>query len=321
MSRRRRPVPPLPQLAGVDAVRVPLPDTDESVEAYLLARFPRSAQDLAELFATGGMVDDAGALVHASDPCAGRGVWYHRPTPPEPDVPQDLPVIFEDDHLLVVDKPHGLPTTPRGSYVRNTALSLLRHTRREPNLAPAHRLDRLTAGVLLFTRAPAMRGRMQRQFQDRSTRKTYEAVVHLPTAYNFSDMPSIRESRIEKPTGSLQAIEVDGPVNSVTHMEPLVPQPWTDHDGAWAALRLHPTTGQTHQLRVHLSAAGTPIRWDPLYPEIVSPERQDPSRPLQLLARSLAIRHPATRDEMTFVSGRTLVTLEQNPPPPTPDRR
>lgn len=315
MSRRRRPTSPLPQRAGVDAVRVLLPDTTASVEAHLLSRFPRSAQDLAQLFATNAMVDDSGVPVRAAAPCAGRAVWYHRPALPEPDVPRDLPVIFEDAHLLVVDKPHGLPTTPRGSYVRNTALSLLRHTRQEPDLAPAHRLDRLTAGVLLFTRDRAVRGRMQRQFQDRHTRKSYEAVVHLPPDRSLADLPAIRESRIEKPAGSLQAIEVDGPANAVTRMQPLLPQPWTDHDGAWAALSLHPSTGQTHQLRVHLNAAGTPIRWDPLYPEIIAPEEQDTAQPLQLLARSLSIRHPVTGDEMTFISNRTLTTLDPHPLP------
>lgn len=310
MPRRRRPVSPLPQRAGVDAVRVLLPDTDESVEAYLLSRFPRSAQDLTQLFATNGMVDDAGAPVGPGDRCTGRAVWYHRPTQPEPDVPQDLPVIFEDDHLLVVDKPHGLPTTPRGRFIRNTALSVLRHTRDEPDLAPAHRLDRMTAGVLLFTRNPQVRGRIQRQFQDRRTSKIYEAVVGLPPGTSLNYVPPARESRIEKLPGQLQAREVDGQINAATRIEPLLPSSWTDDDGTWAALRLKPTTGQTHQLRVHLNALGTPIRWDPLYPEVLTNETDDPHRPLQLLARSLTIRHPISGEAMTFSSARTLVTLE-----------
>lgn len=313
MPRRRRPTSPLPQIAGVDAVRVLLPDSTESVEAYLMSRFPQSAEDLAQLFATNGVVDQAGTPVRPTEPCAARALWYHRPLRAEPPVPHELPVLYEDAHLLVVDKPHGLPTTPRGSYIRNTALSLLRHTRQEPDLVPAHRLDRLTAGVLLFVRDPELRGRSQRQFQDRKSHKTYEAVVHVPRSQSLSELPSMRESRIEKPRGSLQAVEVGGTVNAVTHLEPLIQKPWTDDDGMWAALRLHPATGQTHQLRVHLNALGAPIRWDPLYPEILDPQRDHPSRPLQLLARSLTMDHPATGDRMTFVSNRTLVTLESEP--------
>ncbi|MDO5619334.1 pseudouridine synthase [Kocuria sp.] len=306
---------PLPPREGVDAVRVLLPESAETVEQHLLTRLPQSAAELVRIFAACGMVDSAGATVQPTDSCAGQTVWYHRPFAPEPAVPTDVPVLYQDQHLLVVDKPHGLPTTPRGAFVRNTALSLLRHTRQEPDLAPAHRLDRLTAGVLLLTRDPQIRGRMQRQFQNRITDKVYEAVVSLPSRTTLEALPGSRESRIQKLRGSLQAVEVDGPVNAVTRIEPLIADPWSDNHGAWAALRLHPTTGQTHQLRVHLNALGTPIRWDPLYPEVLDPEVTDAARPLQLLARSLSIRHPVTGEPMTFTSSRTLVTLEQTPPP------
>lgn len=313
MSRRRpRPASPLPQRYGVDAVRVKLPDNTQKIGDYLMTRFAASAREVAELFAAGSMVDDAGFAVQLTDPCADRAVWYHRPLRQEPEVPRDLPVLYEDDDVLVVDKPHGLPTTPRGAYVRHSALALLRYTRQEPQLAPAHRLDRLTAGVLMFTRKPELRGRMQRQFQDRQTRKVYEAVVQLfPHGNNSWDcLPTVRKTRIEKLPGNLQSREVEGPINAVTHIAPLT-RPWTDSDGTWAALNLRPLTGQTHQLRVHLNAMGMPIRWDPLYPVVtLGTEPDDTVRhPLQLVARSLTVHHPVSRQVITFTSTRTLATL------------
>lgn len=306
----------------MDAVRVKVPDDGRRLEDYLLSRFPHAAEELDALFSTGTIVTDDGSPVHPDFPCSGGGVWYHRPLPEEPQLPQDLPVLYEDDHLLVVDKPHGLPSTPRGSFVTQTALTVLRHQRGEQDLAPAHRLDRDTAGVLLFTRDPSVRGRMQRQFQDRRTAKTYEAVVTWPKGVPLSQLPPTRSSRIHKAPGNLQAVEVDGPANAVTHFSPLRAQPWTIEGGrhhddgqTWAALRLTPVTGQTHQLRVHLNAMGTPIRWDPLYPRILDRDPADVSHPLQLLARSLRIHHPVTGQPMEFTSGRALATLEQTPPP------
>lgn len=307
---------PLPQRYGVDAVRVALPPGTQSIAAYLMERFPRSAADVEHLFDNDQVRDDCGAAMRPTDPCAGRNIWYHRPLAQEPDVPLDVPVLYRDEHILVVDKPHGLPTTPRGCYVRNTALSHLRHTLQQPDLAPAHRLDRLTAGVLVFTCTPTLRSRVQRQFHTRSVTKIYECVAKMPAGAAVADLATVRETRIEKPPGSLQAIELPGPVNAITRIEPVVPKPWTDSVGTWVDLRLHPATGKTHQLRVHLNALGAPIRNDPLYPVVTLGLEPDPSSPpLQLLARSLTMRHPISGDEMTFTSTRRLDTLYGARPP------
>ncbi|MCM3686542.1 pseudouridine synthase [Kocuria rosea] len=306
--RRRRPAPsPLPLREGVDPVRVRVPADDASgagtVRNWLLARFPASAGDLEELFASGGIVDDAGRpLPHDAPLVPGGSLWYHRALPEEPELPGDLPVLHEDEWLLAVDKPHGLPTTPRGGFVAQTALVKLRRSRREDRLSPLHRLDRGTAGVLLLSRDPATRGRFQSLFQDRAVAKEYEAVAgHRPDLV----LPRTVESRIVKDRTSLQAREVPGPVNARTLVE-RAGAPFAAGDGTWARYVLRPQTGRTHQLRVHLASLGAPIRHDPLYPRVLPPGAGDPARPLQLLARRIALVHPLTGEELVLESRRSL---------------
>ncbi|MEX5256097.1 pseudouridine synthase [Kocuria arenosa] len=307
--RRRRPAPaPLPLRDGVDPVRVRLPAAEAgapgTVRRYLLSRFPASASELEELFAAGGIVDDAGRpLAHDAPFRAGGSVWYHRALPEEPELPGDLPVLFEDEWLLAVDKPHGLPTTPRGGFVAQSALVKLRRSRREDRLSPLHRLDRGTAGVLLLSRDPATRGRFQTLFQERAVAKEYEAVAgHRPGLR----LPRLVESRIVKDRTSLQAREVPGPVNARTAVEGAGP-PFADAEGTWARYTLRPETGRTHQIRVHLAGLGIPVRHDPLYPEVRPIGAEDPGRPLQLLARRIALVHPVTGEPLVLESRRALM--------------
>ena len=307
MSRRRARPRPLSPRDGIDPVWVRLPDDRScTVGEHLLLRFPASRAQLERLLSDGEIVDDRGAPLPADAPCAGQRVWYHRELPVEPELPHDMPVLYEDEWLLAVDKPHGLPSTPRGGFIAQTALSVLRRRRGEDDLVPAHRLDRDTAGVLLLIRDPRARGAVQRQFQDRRTEKSYEAVARLGGLV-LEDLPDRRSSRLLKQRGVLQAAEVPGEPNAVTHLDPL--SAFEDDDGRWAHLRLHPLTGQTHQLRVHLAALGTPIRWDPLYPQVLPREPGDVSRPLQLLARTLRLTHPVTGQALELRSRRRLETL------------
>ncbi|KUG60072.1 ribosomal large subunit pseudouridine synthase D [Kocuria rosea subsp. polaris] len=308
--RRRRPAPaPLPLRDGVDPVRVRLPageaEAPGTVRDHLLNRFPASAPELEELFACGGIVDDAGRPLAPGAPFRpGASVWYHRALPEEPELPGDLPVLFEDEWLLAVDKPHGLPTTPRGGFVAQSALVKLRRSRGEDRLSPLHRLDRGTAGVLLLSRDPATRGRFQSLFQSRAVGKEYEAVAeHRPGL----DLPCLVESRIVKDRTSLQAREVPGPVNARTVLEAAGP-PFTDAEGTWARYAVRPETGRTHQIRVHLAGLGVPVRHDPLYPEVRPAGAEDPDRPLQLLARRIALVHPVTGVPLVLESRRALMT-------------
>ncbi|MEV7016339.1 pseudouridine synthase [Streptomyces sp. NPDC093991] len=302
--RRRRPAPPppLPQRDGVDPVRVRLPagGPGATVREHLVLRLAADPAQIDALFTAGGIVGADGRPVPPDTPYApGLCVWFHREMPAETPVPFPLRVVHQDEHLVVVDKPHFLATTPRGGHVRQTALARLRHELGLPRLTAAHRLDRLTAGLVLFTVRPEERGAYQTLFRDRRVHKEYEAVAPYDPALG---LPRTVRSRIVKERGTLTAREVEGEPNAVTRVELLAHR--ADGLGRY---RLVPGTGQTHQLRVHMNALRVPILGDPLYPEVTAPAPAgDFRRPLQLLARELAFTDPVTGAERRFTSGRVL---------------
>ncbi|MER6859265.1 RluA family pseudouridine synthase [Streptomyces pilosus] len=302
--RRRRSVPPspLPQRDGVDPVRVRLPAGQQwaTVREHLVRRLAAGAGVVDGMFAAGLIVGADGRPVPAGTPYApGMYLWFHRELPDEVPVPFPLEVVHRDEHIVVVDKPHFLATIPRGSHVTQTALARLRRELGVPELGAAHRLDRLTAGLVLFTVRPAERGAYQTLFRDRRVRKEYEAVAPYDPAL---ELPRTVRSRIVKERGVLTAGEVEGEPNAVTRVELLGHRP----DGL-GRYRLLPRTGQTHQLRVHMNALGVPILGDPLYPVVTGPvPAGDFRRPLQLLARTLEFTDPVTGVEHRFSSGRSL---------------
>ncbi|NEB95122.1 pseudouridine synthase [Streptomyces bauhiniae] len=305
MRRRTEPPPaPLPQRRGVDPVRVRLPVNGAwaTVREHLVARMTGAGPGTVEaMFHAGAVVGADGLPVAPDAPYRpGMFVWFHRELPPEVPVPFPVEVVYRDEHIVVADKPHFLATTPRGSHVSETLLARLRHDLGLPALGAAHRLDRLTAGLVLFTVRPAERGAYQGLFRDRRVHKEYEALApHDPEL----ELPRTVRSRILKERGVLAAREVEGEPNAVTRVE------ITEHrerDGL-ARYRLLPTTGQTHQLRVHLNSLGVPILGDPLYPEVAPVTAPgDFRRPLQLLSRRLEFTDPLTGARHSFVSGRTL---------------
>ncbi|MFJ2951228.1 RluA family pseudouridine synthase [Streptomyces sp. NPDC087226] len=302
--RRRRPAPPppLPQRDGVDPVRVRLPAGGQgaTVREHLLQRLSTTPGTVDRMFTEGRIVGVDGHPLAPDTPYEpGLHLWFHRDLPEEVPVPFPLEIVHRDDHILVVDKPHFLATTPRGSHITQTALTRLRHELGIPELGAAHRLDRLTAGLVLFIVRPKERGAYQTLFRDRLVRKEYEAVAPYDPALA---LPRTVRSRIVKERGVLTAEEVEGEPNAET----LVDIAAHRADGP-ARYRLVPGTGQTHQLRVHMNALGLPILGDPLYPEVTPPvPAGDFRRPLQLLARRLEFTDPVTGVEHRFVSRREL---------------
>ncbi|MEU7048371.1 RluA family pseudouridine synthase [Streptomyces eurythermus] len=302
--RRRTPPPPapLPQRDGVDPVRVRLPvgGAWATVREHLVERLTGAGPGMVEsMFAAGQVIDADGRAVPPDAPYRpGMYVWFHRELPAEVPVPFPVEVVYRDEHIVVADKPHFLATTPRGSHVAQTALARLRHKLGLPTLTAAHRLDRLTAGLVLFTVRPGERGAYQTLFRDRRVGKEYEAVAPYDPSLT---LPRTVRSRIVKERGIPAAREVPGEPNAETRVE------LAGHRGGLGRYRLLPATGQTHQLRVHLAALGVPILGDPLYPEVTAPvPAGDFRRPLQLLARRLEFIDPVTGTHHTFTSGREL---------------
>ncbi|OBI45292.1 pseudouridine synthase [Mycobacterium kyorinense] len=275
---------PLPVRDGLGPARVRL--RGGPVLAELNARFGARAREVVD--ADGSPVDDTTVLP------TGASVYLYRELADEVPVPFGIPVLHRDDDIVVVDKPHFLATMPRGRHVAQTALVRLRRELGLPELSPAHRLDRLTAGVLLFTTRREVRGSYQTMFARGAVSKTYLARADVDPQ---ARLPRVIRSRIIKRRGHLQAVEEPGEPNAETLVELLSP------DGLY---RLTPRTGRTHQLRVHMASIGLPLHGDPLYPNVIDIAADDFSAPLQLLAHTLEFDDPISGTRHTFVTRRRL---------------
>ena len=264
----------------------------------LCARFP--AIDRAtweDRFARGRVQDAAGAALAADMAYrVGMEVRYFREVVDEEPIPFEEFVLHSDSELVVADKPHFLPVMPAGRHVRETLLARLVRRLGTPDLVPLHRIDRDTAGLVLFSANPATRGAWQALFRERRIRKGYWAIAPALPSLAF---PHLHASRLERGEPFFRMREVDGPANSETRIDV------ASRDGALWTYALEPVTGRKHQLRVHMAALGAPLLHDPLYPE-VDAERGGYGRPLKLLAHSLEFRDPLTGAMRRFESCRSL---------------
>ncbi|WP_307797181.1 pseudouridine synthase [Williamsia soli] len=303
--RNRRPAP-LPLRDGVDATRVVLRSDEGTVCDAMLAAPACVGLTAAELTARaelGQVLDVSGERVDLSAPATpGRPIYFYRDLPTETEIPFELDILHADDDLVVVDKPHFLATMPRGAHVVQTALVRLRRLLDNPALSPVHRLDRLTAGVLMFSARPQARAPYQQLFADRLVSKEYRA--RAPIAEGL-DLPITVRNRIMKDAGDLRARLEPGPENAISTID------LVDTSGDRGIYRLLPQTGRTHQLRLHMSELGVPIDGDPLYPQVrpdvaAAPDHGDFSEPLQLLAYAVEFDDPLSGARRRFVSGRSL---------------
>jgi tRNA pseudouridine32 synthase/23S rRNA pseudouridine746 synthase len=228
----------------------------------------------------------------------GSELHYYREVAAEPPVPFAEEILYQDEDLLVADKPHFLAVVPAGRFLRETLLVRLRQSTGLADLTPLHRLDRHTAGLVLFSCRTSSRGTYADLFRQRQIRKVYEAVAPLDPQRIW---PLVRRSRIATGEPFFRMAEVAGPANAETRIELLA------DNGREGLYRLEPLSGRKHQLRLHLSGLGLPIRDDPLYP-VLQPrgDADDFARPLQLLARSLEFTDPLTGEARRFQSRRRL---------------
>jgi tRNA pseudouridine32 synthase/23S rRNA pseudouridine746 synthase len=260
----------------------------------LCARFPAVPREAwIDRFARGRVLDTTGTPLALDAPYRlGAEVRYFREVVDEPAIPFAESVLHADADLVVADKPHFLPVTPAGGFVRETLLARLVQRLGNPGLVPLHRIDRDTAGLVLFSANPETRAAYQALFRERGIVKRYEAIAPALPGLAF---PLLRATRLVRGEPFFRMQEVDGVPNSETRIEVL------EREGAWWRYALQPVTGRKHQLRVHMAALGAPIANDPVYP-VLRTEMEDYSRPLKLLAKSLAFIDPFSGVERRFES-------------------
>ncbi len=269
-----------------------------TITDFLVQRFPAIPRStwLARMQAH-DVVDETGQLVTEDRPYeAPLRVYYYRALAPEVPIPFDEVVLFQDDHLLVVDKPHFLPVTPAGKYLQQTLLVRLKRRLGVEALVPIHRIDRETAGLVLFSLQPSTRGSYQQLFAERHVTKHYEAIVPWTEGRT---LPATYASRLEDDT-FMCVHEVAGVPNATTHIQV------TATAGDRAKLQLSPVTGRKHQLRVQCAALDVPILYDRIYPRLMPFDTDDFGRPLQLLAKHLSFTDPVTGVQREFTSPRSL---------------
>ncbi|MEJ6020156.1 pseudouridine synthase [Corynebacterium sp. H113] len=255
---------------------------------------------------TDGLVVDSNGKPFSPDSVLkpGRDIWFYRVPAIEPVIAGDMPVVYSDDNVVVVDKPPFLATTPKGRHITETAVVRLRRQLDNPELVPAHRLDRMTSGLLIFTARKEARAAYQGLFAAHgSVVKRYEALSEVPTA--LPETPLQISTRQRKVPGELQAYTIDGEPNAHTIIEK-----WELIDGPDAPLCrwfLRPLTGRTHQLRLHLWEQGAPILGDQVYPELLPVEAEDPNLPLHLVCTEMSYTDPMTGKPISFRSARSVL--------------
>ncbi|MCS4490069.1 pseudouridine synthase [Corynebacterium sp. ES2794-CONJ1] len=322
--RAQRPRPPLEIRDGLNPSRARVPDSAHGMTAFDFVWHLKSTQryrhpedtreNLLKEFQSGnirlGLWPRDRELSASSTLKAGEDIWFYRMPAEEKEIPYEINIIDEDENLLVVDKPPFLSTMPRGRHISQSATVKLRRRCGNPDLAPAHRLDRHTSGVLIFTKKKEMRFPYQNLFATRAATKIYEATAE------YTEIPPGAQwaHHLEKTPGIVQGRILDGEPNSFTTVSSVTPcdkarmAELKKIHGATLApqaiYELRPQTGKTHQLRLQMLAAGIPILGDPAYPTVLPEDEEDFSVPMHLTARELRFIDPLTSRERRFRSPR-----------------
>ena len=271
------------------------PGTWPTVLDCLCAHFRAISRDQwLDRIARGRVLDASGAPISPFLAYKeGLRIHYFREVPNETPIPVQEAILYADEHLVVADKPHFLPVTPAGEYVEQTLLRRLIRTLDNPHLVPLHRIDRHTAGLVLFSANPDSRSAYQSLFPTRKIEKRYEAIARaLPDL----ELPRVHKSRLVEGEPFFRMREGEGVSNTETLVEVC------EKNGDLWRYALYPVTGKKHQLRVHMAALGAGICNDPFYPEVLNDALDDYANPLKLLAQSLRFADPLTGQERYFES-------------------
>ena len=290
MSVRRRP----PAIDGLAASTLQLPPGPwATLIDGLSAHFPAVTRAVwMDRFARGRVLGDDGQVLMPDTPYrVGLEVYYYREVADEPRIPFEEQVLHLDEHLLVADKPHFLPVIPSGAHVHETLLARLIRRTGNADLVALHRIDRETAGLVLFSTNPQTRAIYQALFPERRIEKHYEAIAPALPGLEF---PRVHRSRMVPGEPFFRMREAEGEPNSETRIEVI------ERGDTWWRYALQPITGKKHQLRVHMAALGAPIRNDPLYPEVRYREAGDFEAPLQLVAKSVGFVDPVSGELRSY---------------------
>lgn len=290
---------------GVSASRVYLPadQTFPNLLTFFVKQFPHIPQvEWETRFHEGLILDQDGHALAAHDQYLPNShLMYFRRLEREPEIPHQEHILYQDEHILIADKPHFLPVTPSGLYLQQTLLSRLKKSTGIQTLSPIHRIDRDTAGLVIFSVNPNERAQYQNLFRDRAVQKIYEAIA--PYSEDFvKQLPLNYQSRLEESDHFLQMREVPGDPNSDTLIEII------ERKDDLAKYRLTPGSGKKHQLRCHLNALNVPIKNDQIYPHLTPYQKYDLdfSKPLQLLAKELSFVDPITKQIRVFATQKVL---------------
>ena len=266
----------------------------ETLLSGLCARFPQVSEVTWRSRFDRGLVTDAkGRVLSPTTPYkVGLEIRYFREVEAEPIIPFTESIVYQDEHLVVADKPHFLLVMPAGRFVRETLLTRLIEKLGNPDLVPLHRIDRETAGLVMFSANPQTRDAYQALFRNREIEKRYEA---LAPALPHLTFPMVRRTRIVQGHPFFKMQEVEGEPNSETRIEVL------SMDGEIWRYALFPVTGRKHQLRVQMAGLGAPLQNEKIYcSDDTSKVEND--RPLQLVATALTLDDPIGNRRITFVS-------------------
>jgi tRNA pseudouridine32 synthase/23S rRNA pseudouridine746 synthase len=292
-------ISPLPIKNGVAPNRLWLPEGPwETVFDFFLSCFPHlTVEDCAARFERGEVVTSTGvAFSKTSQYLSGEHLYFYRELKSEIDVPFEEHIVYQDDNILVADKPHFLPVAPTGQYLHNTLLVRLRNKLSIDELELCHRLDRETAGLVLLSKSKQLRACYHSLFAERNITKVYHA---LAPPIN-QELPTTFRCRLGKGEPYFRMKPVDGEANSETHVELL------EKRGSLNLYQLKPVTGRKHQLRVHMCSLGAPIHNDPIYPQLSGRLPEDFSKPLALLAKELHFVDPLSGCSHSFISKQCL---------------
>ncbi len=287
---------------GVGATGVSLPAGPwPTVLDFLVDRMPHISREAwTERLLSQSVLNADGQPVLLTQPFTPHTrLFYYRHIDDEPELPEAASIVFEDDHLLVADKPHFMPVTPAGRYVQQSLLVQLKNLTGYDDLVPLHRIDRETAGLVLLGKRPADRDAYHALFRQKHIHKTYHAVAPFRAELKW---PRTHTSYLVAGEPFFRMQEVPGNPNSETRISLL------RTDGRRALYQLEPVSGKRHQLRVHMLALGLPLEGDLFYPDVLLGRNaaEDFSHPLQLLAQRIAFTDPVTGAERVFESQRSL---------------